>query len=122
MSTPQEHKATVEAASLKLTRELRDLFSESRVQDEIVVWAANHGILTIAAFADLASDRREVATSICTPAGIDIGESTLVQPARTAWRQADAISEVDDRQPALGLQGSDDASVDVVKLDHSDYP
>jgi hypothetical protein len=36
--------------------------------------------------------------------------------------EADAIGEVDDRQTPLGLQGGDDASVDVIKLDHRDYP
>ena len=28
------------------------------------------------------------------------------------------VGEVDDRQAALGLQGGDDASVDVVEVDH----
>jgi hypothetical protein len=91
-----------------LSKELHDLPADHSVQNEIAKFLADHKIVTVAAFADLADDRNQIVTIVAQPTGLDHQNAISMQPLRSAWRTADANRKADLEAKSKGHEPDQD--------------
>lgn len=77
----------------KLRQDLLDCLADAGVQEAVAKWLADHNIVKLTAFADLADSKNEIIDVVGRPAGLDPADSVACQPLKTAWRQAEATTK-----------------------------